>query len=334
MMMVVSKISKSNHWWLFMYVLEFFLFLIFVFREPSVGTDTINYINDFKYIERAPFNIQFVFYYFQKITTWLFFSNYKLYFSLIGLIVFYFLNRSVRFYSTDPFFTFVLWLCFYYCILLNVLRQASLLVLIYGLFIPLLLKQKRIVFKIAIFLLMFGIHYSAIFFVVIYFLSLRDYSKIVYFLMLLSSYLIGGYVVEISNSIFPFINSFTMAVGLPDYFGEMNMNENLSGNSLLFFNVLSCLFVLSLNRFRENTTFLFLLNVFLIGQCVANVLYFFGPLHRIVFYSQYAFIFLLPYCIMTMPSVLKSVCRLTFLMFAIVYFYIQFYLGNTGEIFN
>ena len=50
MMMVVSKISKSNHWWLFMYVLEFFLFLIFVFREPSVGTDTINYINDFKYI--------------------------------------------------------------------------------------------------------------------------------------------------------------------------------------------------------------------------------------------------------------------------------------------
>lgn len=58
MMMVVSKISKSNHWWLFMYVLEFFLFLIFVFREPSVGTDTINYINDFKYIERAPFNIQ------------------------------------------------------------------------------------------------------------------------------------------------------------------------------------------------------------------------------------------------------------------------------------
>lgn len=181
---------------------------------------------------------------------------------------------------------------------------------------------------------MFGIHYSAIFFVVIYFLSLRDYSKIVYFLMLLSSYLIGGYVVEISNSIFPFINSFTMAVGLPDYFGEMNMNENLSGNSLLFFNVLSCLFVLSLNRFRENTTFLFLLNVFLIGQCVANVLYFFGPLHRIVFYSQYAFIFLLPYCIMTMPSVLKSVCRLTFLMFAIVYFYIQFYLGNTGEIFN
>ena len=121
---------------------------------------------------------------------------------------------------------------------------------------------------------------------------------------------------------------------LSDYFGEMNMNENLSGNSLLFFNVLSCLFVLSLNRFRENTTFLFLLNVFLIGQCVANVLYFFGPLHRIVFYSQYAFIFLLPYCIMTMPSVLKSVCRLTFLMFAIVYFYIQFYLGNTGEIFN
>ena len=334
MMMVVSKISKSNHWWLFMYVLEFFLFLIFVFREPSVGTDTINYINDFKCIERAPFNIQFVFYYFQKITNWLFFSNYKLYFSLIGLIVFYFLNRSVRFYSTDPFFTFVLWLCFYYCILLNVLRQASLLVLIYGLFIPLLLNQKRIVFKIAIFLLMFGIHYSAIFFVVIYFLSLRDYSKIVYFLMLLSSYLIGGYVVEISNSIFPFINSFTMAVGLPDYFGEMNMNENLSGNSLLFFNVLSCLFVLSLNRFRENTTFLFLLNVFLIGQCVANVLYFFGPLHRIVFYSQYAFIFLLPYCIMTMPSVLKSVCRLTFLMFAIVYFYIQFYLGNTGEIFN
>lgn len=73
------------------------------FREPSVGTDTINYINDFKYIERAPFNIQFVFYYFQKITNWLFFSNYKLYFSLIGLIVFYFLNRSVRFYSTDPF---------------------------------------------------------------------------------------------------------------------------------------------------------------------------------------------------------------------------------------
>lgn len=316
------------------YALELLLLLFFIFRDPKVGTDTLNYIYDFENIRSSSLNIQFVFYYFQQIANLVLFGEYKMFFLLIAIIVICALNISLKKYSVDPCLTFVLWTCFYYGLLLNILRQTFLLVIIYGFFVPILLNKKYTILKLFLFVIMFGVHYSAIYFILIYLLSLKEYPRKMYILLLAMSFVIKLGASDISALIFPWINYLTMLLGLPDYFGDMNMKNDLSGNSLLFFNLLSCLFVYCFNEIKENKMQCFMFNIFIIGQCVANILYFFGPLHRIVFYSQYAFIFLLPYCISTMSLKFRILGRMFFLLLSFIYFYMQFYLGNTGEIFN
>ncbi len=302
--------------------------LLFSFRDLSVGTDTINYVDIF--LGSSRFNLNDF-----KIEPFFIFLNYLIY-NFNESIFLYFLIVSILWYivwllNIEIFSTFhkdISWLTLLttsaYLTLFNITRQSiamALSVLALG-----LLLQKKYFSFIFISLLALGTHYSSILILLAFMLVLKITNPLIF---LLSSLFLST---TISIAMIEYVSLFSVR-----YSSYSTVSDSITGINLIIFLVfkLFLFYYLYYKFYLNDYLYKVFLSLFSIGFSILVVFKFLGlpdegPVRLSIYFLIFE-VFLYPYLFYIIKDMyMRSVVKFLFYSFMISVFFYTIYSGFGG----
>jgi hypothetical protein len=319
------------------YLIALFIFLLlvifFVFRPANVGTDTITYISDFShYLILNHHDIAYVF--LIKILN-IFSNDYSLFFFIFSLLIFPPILAAINKYSINILLSVLIFILYYYCYTLNIMRQFIVIGLFYCFGIDFILKKEQIKYYFLIFFC-FLFHFSALIFIPIYFIINHKFSFRVYVISWVASIIL--FFVSINNIlsiIFKFLGLFISGYlkNIPNYLISSSsvINHSITVYRLILFNIFFILFIIGLKKIESNKYGTLFFNLFTIGIVLMNIFYFFVPFLRIPLYFHFSMIFLFPFIFS--QGRYKQIWIISFLVVSILIFFQIFVRGGEAGVF-
>lgn len=310
------------------FVIGLAVVLLFSFRDLSVGTDTVNYVDIFLGSSQLDLN-DF------KIEPFFIFLNYLIY-NLNESVFIYFLIISILWYIVwllnieilSTFHKDISWLTLLttsaYLTLFNITRQ-SIAMALSVLALGLLLQRKYFSFMF-ISLLAIGTHYSSILILLAFILVLKITNPLICFL--LSLFLS----ITISITMVQYFSLFS--VRYSDY---VSTSDSLTGINLIILTVLKLFlfYFLYYKFYLNNYLYKLFLSLFSIGFAILTVFKFLGlpdegPVRLSIYFLIFE-VFLYPYLFYIIKDMyVKSALKFLFYSFMISVFFYSIYSGFGG----
>lgn len=330
----IFRVKKEN---LFLFLLFLGVFFISAFRPYHVGTDTMKYVDYFRYSRMSLFIHKEIGYEFLIKLLRSISRNPRILLVVFSFIILFPIYRASLKYSKAPLYTWLIFSLLYFAYSLNVMRQFLSISIFYFFGIQYILKRNFIAFLITI-IICSSFHITSIILFPLYFF-LNFYPKkitiiIIWFLTFIITFM--NFEPELIKFLIFIDKTFFASFG--DHRNYLVLAKTLvnPGKSLIrlyVFNLFFITFWLYTDKIREDPMGRLFYNIFLIGILISNLFYRFDVIIRVMYYFQISIIFLISYTVQKENRLIRLTYYSTFFAISLAFFIYSFVLHGQAGVF-